>query len=170
MRMSVMLFGGWTVAVVLAAGSCKSDDVDVTDVDVNEVQTFTATLSPANENPPTGTTASGTATLSIVGGVLLYRVDVADIISPTLAHIHAPAAAGVNAGVKVNLCTATPPAPPCATGNPYTGVLTAGVATQVTGMSFDSLLVLLKNGQAYVNVHTAAFGGGEMRGQVVPKP
>lgn len=169
MRIYVLL-GGLTLAAGLAIWSCKDDDVDVTDVDVNEVQTFTAVLSPANENPPTGTTASGTATLSVVGGVLFYRVDVADVISPTLAHIHAPAPAGTNAGVKVNFCGTGAPAPPCATGAPFTGVLTSGVATQLTGMSFDSLLVLFKNGQAYVNVHTAAFGGGEMRGQIVPKP
>lgn len=169
MRKFVIL-GGSILAAALVAGNCKDNDPDVTDVDVNEVTTFTAVLSPANENPAVATTASGTATLSVVGGVLLYRIDVADITNPTLAHIHAPAAAGVNAGVKVNFCGTGAPAPPCATGAPFTGVLTSGVATQVTGMSFDSLLVLFRTGNAYVNVHTAGNPGGEMRGQVVPKP
>jgi CHRD domain-containing protein len=169
MHKSVIL-GGSILAAVLVAGSCNDDDEDITDVDVKEVETFTATLSGANEVPPVTTTATGKATLSVVGGVLVYRVDVADITSPTLAHIHGPAAAGVNTGVRVNFCTGTPPAPPCATGSPFTGVLTAGVATQVTGMSFDSLLVLLRNGNAYVNVHTTANGGGEIRGQVARVP
>jgi hypothetical protein len=34
------------------------------------------------------------------------------------------------------------------------------------GVSGDSLKVLLNNGNAYVNVHTAAHGAGEIRGQV----
>ena len=34
----------------------------------------------------------------------------------------------------------------------------------------DSLLVLLRNGQAYANVHTTAFGGGEIRGQFARVP
>jgi hypothetical protein len=164
------MLNGWILTAALVAGSCSDNDPIPADIDVNEVTTFTAVLSPANENPPVATTASGKATLSLVGGVLLYRVDVADITSPTLAHIHAPAAAGVNAGVKVNFCGTGAPAPPCATGTPYTGVLTAGVATQVNGMSFDSLLVLLRTGNAYVNVHTTANPGGEMRGQVVAAP
>jgi hypothetical protein len=169
MRNYVMISGGIPAAMLVGV-TCKDDDVDVTDVDVKEVETFTAVLSGANEVPPVTTTATGTATLSVVGGVLVYRVDVANITSPTLSHIHGPAAAGVNAGVRVNFCTGTPPAPPCATGTPYTGVLTAGVATQVSGISFDSMLVLLRNGNAYVNVHTSANGGGEIRGQVVPMP
>jgi len=32
----------------------------------------------------------------------------------------------------------------------------------------DSLAVLLRNGNAYVNVHTAANPNGEIRGQIVP--
>lgn len=31
----------------------------------------------------------------------------------------------------------------------------------------DSLLVLMRNGHAYVNVHTVAQPAGEIRGQVV---
>ena len=36
-------------------------------------------------------------------------------------------------------------------------------ASSITG---DSLLVLLGNGNAYTNVHTAANPGGEIRGQI----
>ena len=31
----------------------------------------------------------------------------------------------------------------------------------------DSLVVLMRNGMAYLNVHTTAFPGGEIRGQIV---
>jgi hypothetical protein len=34
------------------------------------------------------------------------------------------------------------------------------------GVSGDSLKTLLNNGSAYVNVHTAANPGGEIRGQI----
>jgi hypothetical protein len=34
----------------------------------------------------------------------------------------------------------------------------------------DSLLVLLRAGQAYANVHTSQFGGGEIRGQFARVP
>jgi hypothetical protein len=40
-------------------------------------------------------------------------------------------------------------------------------AAMTKGVSSDSLMVLLNNGNAYINVHTAAHGGGEIRGQVV---
>ncbi len=35
------------------------------------------------------------------------------------------------------------------------------------GVSGDSLRTLMANGNAYVNVHTAKYPGGEIRGQVV---
>ena len=45
------------------------------------------------------------------------------------------------------------------------GVLVAGAATR-SRIPFDSLVVLMRNGNAYVNLHTTAFPGGEIRGQI----
>jgi hypothetical protein len=39
-------------------------------------------------------------------------------------------------------------------------------ASNVTGVSFSDLLTQMRNGTAYTNVHTSAFPGGEMRGQI----
>lgn len=160
MRKHVMS-GTWALAAVLAAGSCKNN----TGITVSE--RFTATLSGATVRPtPITTTASGTATFTYVADIrtLFYRVDVAGIDSVFLAHIHAPADTGHNAGVALNLFLGPK------TGPGFTGTLGQGVAGELgapIGMSLDSLLVLLRNGNAYVNVHTVAHPGGEVRGQVV---
>jgi CHRD domain len=161
MRRHVML-GGFTVAAVLALGSCK-DDVGIT-----VTERFAATLSGANVRPtPVTSTATGSAQFTYVGDIktLFFEVDVAGIDSVTLAHIHGPADTANSAGVALNLYTTGK-----SKGLGFTGVLSAGVAGELgapAGMTLDSLLVLMRNGNAYVNVHTVAHPAGEIRGQVV---
>lgn len=129
------------------------------------LESFTVTMTGANEVPAVTTTATGTASLTLVGSTLLYRVDVANIANVTAAHIHGPAAAGANATVRVDLYI-----PPSGTTFTGTGTLSQGAAAAPRGISFDSLLVLLRNGNAYVNVHTTAHPPGEIRGQVAVQP
>ncbi len=129
---------------------------------------FTADLNEANVVGGTGSTATGTASFSVVGQTLLYNISVTDLADVKFVHIHGPAAAGSNAGVIQDLCSAGD-APPCNTTTPLTGVLVAGAATR-SSIPFDSLVVLMGNGNAYVNVHTTAFGGGEIRGQIATVP
>ena len=130
------------------------------------IQSFTAVLNEANVVGGTGSTATGTASISVVGPILLYRIDVADITDVTATHIHGPAAAGANAGVLLGLCSSGN-SPDCATGT-VNGILVSDAASNASSVSFDSLMVLLGNGNAYVNVHTSAFPGGEIRGQITP--
>src|SRR5213593_1543145 len=156
-----LVFGVGTVAVALALGSCK-DDVGVT---VSE--RFMATLSGASSRPtPITTTATGTAEFTYVAdlGTLFYRIDVGPIDSVTVAHIHAPADTGSTIGVVLNLFLGPTKGPG------FSGTLAQGVGGDLgapAGMTMDSLLVLLRNGHAYVNVHTRAHPAGEIRGQVV---
>jgi hypothetical protein len=137
-------------------------------------EVFRATLTGASEVPPSGSAGTGTAIVTNVGGILTYRVDVGNINNVTLAHIHGPAPAGTNAGVALNMYVpaqgigAQPGTAPVSFTT--TRTLTSGVGTLPTGMSTDSLLVLLRNGQAYANVHTSQFGGGEIRGQFARVP
>ncbi|MSR19792.1 MAG: CHRD domain-containing protein [Gemmatimonadetes bacterium] len=142
--------------------------------------TFTATLNAANEFPTNASTATGSITLVVVGQLVLYKLDVTGISNPSAAHIHGPALAGANAGVRLNLCGAGT-SPACATGAPFTGVLASSFANGVSGITFDSLVVLLRNGNAYVNVHTqdvtnsanntpGDLPGGEIRGQIAVVP
>lgn len=159
--MGERMFGGLTLAALLALGSCK-DDVGIT---VSE--RFVATLSGAKSRPtPITTTASGTATFTYVGDIktLFYRIDVANIDSVFLAHIHGPADTGHTAGVVLNLWLGP------VKGPGFSGTLAQGVGGDLgapANMTLDSLLVLMRNGNAYVNVHTRANPAGEIRGQVV---
>lgn len=174
-----LVLGTLTLAAVLAVGSC-TDDVGITslpEVPV-EVENFTATLNGANESPPRTTTATGTATISVVGDLILYTIHVTGITNVLFAHIHGPQVAGQNAGVVVNLCGTGAPAPACAaSATPFTGVLASGVAGPQSGVSFASVLRWLRTDSAYVNVHTSDgnatpnegpgdFPGGEIRGQI----
>jgi len=160
--MRVHLWGATTVAALVALASCSDNDVAIP---VNEQ--FTATLSGANSRPtPITSTASGTATFTYVADLktLFYRIDVASIDSVFLAHIHAPADTGQTAGVILNLWLGP------VKGPGFTGTLAQGVGGDLgapVGMTLDSLLVLMRNGNAYVNVHTRAHPAGEIRGQLV---
>jgi len=167
MRRHVVL-GGLTLAAVAVFGNCSDNDAGP------EITNFTATLAKAPIGTPdtNSTTATGSATLSVVGGTIVYRIDVTGITGVTLAHIHAPMLTpGGSAGVIVNFCgttqSGTPTTPPCASGT-VTGVLVSGVSslTPGAGMTFDRLLTLLKTDSAYVNVHTSAHPGGEIRGTI----
>jgi hypothetical protein len=137
-------------------------------------EVFRATLTGLNEVPPVTTTATGSMVVTNVGGILTYRVDVGNINNVTLAHIHGAAPAGTNAGVRLNMYVPAQGigAPPGTTPPSFTttATLTAGVGTTPNGITTDSLLVLLRNGQAYGNVHTSANGGGEIRGQFTRVP
>src|SRR2546430_6384872 len=150
MRRHVRL--GWlTMAAVLAAGSCK-DDVGLTSLP----ETYIAVLNGANEPTAITTAAQGLATIVVKGNVLSYRVELSNIDSAFLAHIH-NGPAGVNGGVMRNLYV--PPKP--ATDLKFSGTLIEDTTTVV-----DSVLTHMRNGTAYVNVHTEVNKGGEIRGTV----
>ena len=127
------------------------------------IENFTADLNEANVVGGTGSIATGTASFSVVGQTLLYSIDVTDLTDVTAVHIHGPAAVGANGGVIQGLCNSDD-GPVCNTGT-VNGVLVAGAATR-SRIPFDELVVLMRNGNAYVNLHTTAFPGGEIRGQI----
>ena len=134
------------------------------------VETFTATLTAANEvaNPAVVSTGAATAVITYVGGQLLFRVDVNGTSNVTRAHIHAPAAPGVNAGIKVNFYE--PPAGTTPLNFTNTATLANGIGGVPIGITMDSLLVLMRNGNAYVNIHTSTYPSGELRGQIARVP
>jgi CHRD domain len=115
---------------------------------------FHATMNGASEVPPKQTAGTGEAlaTLDTAKKQLNYTVSFENLSGPaTAAHFHGPAAAGKNAGVAVPIGGASPTSP------------VHGTATLT-----DAQIKDLEAGMWYVNVHTAANPGGEIRGQVLP--
>jgi hypothetical protein len=114
--------------------------------------TFKAVLSGANEVPANSSTATGEANASFNQQTKILTVTVTySALSSSLVawHIH-KAAAGTNGSVVFNLGTPQP------TGFVYTSAaLTTDQETDLTG------------GLYYVNLHTANFSGGEVRGQLI---
>jgi hypothetical protein len=130
-------------ALLFTAVSCKDDD------DPDPTIEFAATLSGANEVPPNASTATGSATLTFNENTKMFTVDVTFTgLTPTAAHIHLGAA-----GTPGNVVFGFPP--PIASPINYTSVpLDAAQEAD------------LKAGLYYVNIHTEAYQGGEIRGQL----
>lgn len=159
-----------TLALALAAGTiglsaCKSSTTVTT--------SYSASLSGAKENPAVTTTGSGTFTASVdASNVLTYSLSFSGLSANSSgAHIHGPATTTQNAGVLVNFTalpsggTATTPLTLGATSGTTAGTLNLASAVNAT-VTGDSLRKLLDLGLLYVNVHTTANPGGEIRGQI----
>jgi hypothetical protein len=161
MRKSVRIAAGVAGAVAMIAfGISCSDATGLF------LPTYTATLIAANE-PNNASTATGTGTATLVdhGTFFEYEVAVTGLTAISAAHIHGPAAAGVNAAIVENLFI--PNGPPF---GQVDGVLATGVITNATNASLtiDALRAMIIAGNAYVNVHTnPGFPAGAIRGQLV---
>jgi hypothetical protein len=109
-------------------------------------------LSGKSEVPPNSSAGTGTADIDYDPATkkLSWKVTYSGLTGPaTAAHFHGPAEAGKNGGVAVPI--------PNIASSPA-----EGSATLTDAQAADFLA-----GKYYVNVHTAANPGGEIRGQVV---
>lgn len=127
---------------------------------------YEATLSGSNEVPANQSNATGTATFTDRGGSFDFRIDVQNIDFANAAHIHV-GVAGVNGGVLVPLFGGSTTAADFS-GRLVTGSFTAADITASFDISMDELRDLMRTGGVYVNVHTSAIPGGEIRGQIGP--
>ena len=113
-------------------------------------------LNGAQQVPPVQTAATGKADLTYdpATRVLTWNLTYSGLSGPaTMAHLHGPAMAGKNAPPVVWLSEKGAPV-----GNPIKGEAT------LTPEQAQQMLA----GEWYVNVHTQANPGGEIRGQVTP--
>jgi len=133
-----------TVIAALALGA-------VTFAGPASAEKLKATLDGKSEVPATTSSATGTAALDYdaASKKLSWTVTYSGLSGPaTAAHFHGPAEAGKNAGVAVAI--------PNAAASPV-----KGEATLTDAQAADLL-----GGKYYINIHTAANPGGEIRGQV----
>ena len=133
------------------------------------------------EVPPVFTNGSGTVQLQINSSntSINYTLSYGNLSSTaTQAHIHF-AQRPVNGGIIVYLCDNTGKAPngtpACPSSGTVSGTVTAvdvnppNSPAPVTGQgiaagNFAGLVGAIEHGDAYVNVHTSSFPGGEIRG------
>lgn len=139
MRKSIVIAAG-LLAAGLACGTSQA-----------AMQTYKATLNGASEVPPVTTSGTGAAAINVDPTTmeLSWSVTYAGLSGPAAAaHIHCGAAAGANAPVSVPFGSKL--------ASPITG----------SGKMTASQLADLEAGKCYVNIHTAAHKGGEIRGQL----
>lgn len=141
-----MISNGTKRALALAVASCFGFAAPA----MAETVTFSTTLLGANESPPNDSKATGTAdmTYDTETHELTWTIDYKGLTGPAIgAHIHGAAPEGSNAGILVPFETV---------GSPITG------KTTLNGTQSAALL----DGKLYVNIHTEAHPGGEVRGQL----
>jgi hypothetical protein len=133
-----VLIAGALLSTLLTAGASA------------ETVSYKADLKGSEEVPATDSKGTGTAavTYDTASKLLSWKVTYSGLSGPaTAAHIHGPAEPGKNAGVAIGF--AKPESP------------IEGSATLTDAQAAD-----LAAGKLYINVHTAANKGGEIRGQV----
>jgi len=136
------------VTTLAACGASNSDDSPVASVTLTE----TATLTPTQEVVETASLATGSGTLAMnsSSGAIAGSVTTAGVTA-TAAHIHV-GAAGVNGAIIVGL-VADPATP---------GKWNVPAGATLIKEQQDAFIA----GNLYFNVHSAAFPGGEIRGQI----
>ena len=149
-----------------------------------EVIVYSASLSGAAENPPNASPGTGTATVTYddVAQTLRVEASFSDLLgNTTAAHIHCcvaspgnvipatqvPSFASFPLGVTAGVYDTTFDLTDAASFNPSFLTLHGGTAAGAEAALASGLAA----GQAYLNIHTSQFPGGEIRGFLaVPEP
>lgn len=136
--------------IVSAAAAAMMVSACATEATAPATPSYTATLAPGAGIVSSGK-GSGTFNYDPGTHVLTYNVTYEGLSGPAAAaHIHGPAGPGENAPPVIPFANAASPI--------------TGTATLTDAQAAD-----LAAGKWYVNVHTAANRGGEIRGQITSK-
>jgi hypothetical protein len=145
---------------------------------------YRATLSGGAEIPTNASPATGSALVTVDFDLLTMEVQVsfADLLANTTAsHIHCCTASpgAANVGVATTLPTFTG-FPLGVTSGSYDHVFDMSLASSYNpafvtaqgsiGNAFNALVAGMETGNAYLNIHTTQFPGGEIRGLLMPVP
>ena len=145
-----------------------------------------ADLLGSNEFPVNASPGTGFANfyLDTVAKTLVGHIEFTGLVGPTTAaHIHCclpvPYAVGVNVGVAT-LTPAFPGFPLTVTSGTNDFFLDLNLASSYNGPFITAqgslaaaeaaLIAGLQSGRTYLNIHSSAFPGGEIRGFVTPEP
>jgi hypothetical protein len=147
---------------------------------------FKATLAGLNEVPPNASPGTGEVTVTVDDVANTMRVEAlfSGLVGTTAAaHIHCCTPPGSNVGVATTVPT-FPGFPAGVTSGSYDTIFDMTLASSFNaafvannggtpGSAFSALLGGLNAGNAYFNLHTTSFPGGEIRGNLqlqVPEP
>ena len=149
----------------------------------NRQRVFRAQMTSYNEVPSLSTAASGQfyAVVNQAETEIRYWMSFTDLSATvTQSHIHI-GSHHTTGGIMVWLCGGTLPGPagtPACSTPPGTSAIVSGLLTAANVLAvptqsvatgdegFAELLAAMRAGAAYVNVHSATFGPGEIRGQI----
>ena len=148
-------------AAIVVVAACSKSSSSTTSTTTSGAITYLASLASNKEVPPNTEVSYGSATFSLTGSILTYSVVVFNLTgNATASHIHV-GSSSVAGGVIVPFTINAVP-----TGTVASGTIDLTAMPANATVSGDSLKALFNSGNAYVNVHTAAHSGGEIRGQV----
>lgn len=162
------------LALVFALGAC-GDEAEIL-IARPQGDVFRASLTGGAERPnPVTTTATGDFAAQFINfgdtipanDAIRFELSVAGLTNVTQAHIHAGDANTAGPFMVFLFGFASP-----AVAGPVNGVLSQRDILRTTAFvspfTFDSVVTRMRNGTAYVNVHTTQFPGGEIRGHLAP--
>ena len=150
--MQTIVLGGAALAAALIAATVPSKAANK--------ESFQAMLTGSAEVPPVVTQAEGKANFTLTGDTVTYSITAKGLTGVVAAHVHI-GALGKTGAPAVTLYSGPKT-------NVTSGALVHGTFTakDVHGVTFLELISDMKKGDAYVNVHTSAHPGGELRGQI----
>jgi hypothetical protein len=149
------------ILVVLASASMGTSTAQQT--------SWVAYLSAGESVPRVNSQATATAIFQMTPSGLTYWAYLNGITNVIMGHIHI-AAPGVAGPVAVWLYPAAPP--PVAIPGSYSGLVSQGTITPanfvgpLANQPMSALINAINAGNAYVQFHTQANPGGEIRGQI----
>jgi hypothetical protein len=168
MIMHIRLAAGAALAAALFVAACDDDDDDdgpSTPTVFNVVLTKAAEL---DDCATAGATAAGTATVTINAAetqITVSSLTFAGLSGPaTMAHIHF-GEDDENGPIVIDF-GATAQAP---LASPFSATFDAGdyLAPAGARSTFAAFVDAMKDDESYINIHTAACGTGEIRGNLI---